>query len=121
MHNYTKYHQAHDLERVEGEKGKYYHCKKCLIEWNNRPRPGSCLGVPRYNVRKNRPAHLFTRKELLRKHLKPGSEPEGYVYIINSPYWIFLYDINKAVVEAIQFPDSSPHSHPPLAAQGMIY
>lgn len=106
MPNYTVYHQNHELEKVTEtrhlERTNYdieltgYHCKKCDGYWNTRPKKGTCLGMPRYQVRKNRPAHLFTLKELEKKHLQPASEPEGYVYVLNSPYWIFLYDINKA-------------------------
>lgn len=106
MSHYTQYHQDHDLERITETRHlertghdiqlSGFHCKKCNNSWNSRPKKGTCLGMPQYQVRKYRPAHLFTRKELEKKHLIPGSEPEGYVYVLNQPYWIFLYDINKA-------------------------
>lgn len=101
-HNRTPYHQFHDQEPIYDEE-KYgfkvrlgWHCKKCDIYWKSKQYGKNCLGMPRYNVRKYRPSHLFTRKELEKKHLKPGSDPEGYVYVLNAPYWIFLYDIGKA-------------------------
>lgn len=105
MSHSTRYHQDHEIERVTEtrhlETGhdielRGYRCRKCQQMWNTRPKKGTCLGVPRYQIRKYRPGHLFTRKELEKKHLKPGSDPEGYVYVLNSPYWIFLYDVGKA-------------------------
>jgi len=93
MPNWTRYHQEHDLIK---ENGRYY-CKKCQVDWASKPRPKSCLGVPRYNIRKNRPSHLFTLRELEKKGKKPTGAPEGYVHMLNAPYWIFLYDISKTI------------------------
>ena len=102
--NFTRYHQDHSLEHVSlesntGDDVRGYHCTICLKTWLTRPKKGTCLGVPNYQIRKERPSHLFTRKELARKHLKPGSKADGYVLIKNSPYWIFLYSKDQAIPE----------------------
>jgi hypothetical protein len=74
-----------------------YRCSKCLVSYKARPYRRDCQGIPRYNVRKERPVHLFTKSELKRKDKQPGSEPEGYVKMLNAPYWVYLYDAGKAV------------------------
>lgn len=100
--NYTRFHQDHEQEPIYNVdySGKTvrvgWQCRKCGIHWQKKQYGEKCLGMPRYNVRKYRPSHLFTRNELARKKLQPGSEPEGYVYVLNRPYWVFLYDIGKA-------------------------
>jgi hypothetical protein len=42
---------------------------------------------------------LYTVNELKKKHLQPEDikSPEGYVQVLNAPYWVYLYDIEKAV------------------------
>lgn len=85
---------AHEVEKQDDGS---YRCKLCLVSYKAKPYKPDCQGIPRYNVRKERPEHLYTKTELKRKGKQPNSEPEGYVRMLNSPYWIYLYDINKAI------------------------
>jgi hypothetical protein len=85
---------AHTVEKLSSGG---YRCTNCHIQYKTKPYRRDCQGIPRYNIRAERPKHLFTEKELARKGKQPNSEPEGYVRMLNRPYWIYLYDINQAV------------------------
>lgn len=86
--------QEHTVEKTAGG----YRCTACHVTFKSHPyHRRDCQGIPRYNVRKERPTHLFTENELAKRGKRPNSEPEGYVKMLNAPYWIYLYDIGKAL------------------------
>lgn len=86
-----KQEQHHMLEREKGQ----WRCKVCRWTWTRRRR-SACPGVPRYAY-STWPSALKTAGELKRLGRQVPSSPDGCMYQLLEPHWLWLYDEQKAI------------------------
>ncbi len=91
------HHRGHQFERRKDTYGRYeVYCLKCEAIWSKPPHR-NCAGIKAYRSWIAIPAHLRTRTQLSKLHLKParGQKPEAVMEGSFDRY--YLYNINTCV------------------------